>query len=140
MSFTVSLPVRFADCDPAGIAYFPRLLALLDAAIEDWTAATLAVDRSVMHGARRLGLPTVRLETDFHAPARLGTTLEWEVCIDRVGQTSVALVVVARHGNLAFLTARLVQVLTCLDTMRPKPWPADWRDRLTQQSDCAAPP
>ena len=28
MPFAVTLPVRFGDCDAAGIGYYPRLLAL----------------------------------------------------------------------------------------------------------------
>ena len=127
MSFRVSLPVRFADCDPAGIAYFPRLLALVDAAIEDWTAATLGVGRDRLHGELRLGLPTVSLETGFSAPARLGDLLLFEVRVLRLGTASVTLAVSARAGPRLCLEAQLVQVLTNLETMRPEPWPDAWR-------------
>src|SRR3546814_2977606 len=72
----VSLPVRFAHCDPAGIAYFPRLFELVDAAVEEWTAAAVGVARAEMHGPLRLGLPTVDLHATFAAPCRLGETLE----------------------------------------------------------------
>jgi 4-hydroxybenzoyl-CoA thioesterase len=130
MSFRVSLPVRFADCDPAGIAYFPRLLALVDAAIEDWTAHVLGVDRQGLHAGMRLGLPTVMLESAFLSPARLGDLLDFEVGVTRLGTTSVGLAVTAAVAERPCLEARLVQVLTNLDTMRPSPWPESWRARI----------
>lgn len=135
MTFRVAIPVRFADCDPAGIAYFPRLLALVDAAVEDWTAQAVGVDRQRLHAGMRLGLPTVTLEADFQAPARLGDRLDMEVRVSRLGTTSVALVVIAAIAGRACLEARLVQVLTNLDTMRPLPWPAGWRTMLAKLSE-----
>jgi 4-hydroxybenzoyl-CoA thioesterase len=135
MSFYISLPVRFADCDPAGIAYFPRLLALVDAAVEDWTADALGIDRQGLHQGMRLGLPTVTLETEFLAPARLGDTLRFEVEVRRLGNTSLVLTVKAATADRACLDARLVQVLTNLDTMRPTPWPEAWRTRICPLSE-----
>lgn len=131
MTFRLALPVRFADCDPAGIAYFPRLLALVDAAIEDWTAATLGIGRDRLHREFRRGLPTVWLETEFDAPARLGDRLEIEVEARRIGATSLSLAATGWIGSHLCLRARLVQVLTDLDTMRPEPWPDDWRASLS---------
>jgi 4-hydroxybenzoyl-CoA thioesterase len=131
MSFQVDLPVRFADCDPAGIAYFPRLLALVDAAVEDWTAAALGVDRQHLHQGMRLGLPTVTLETSFLSPARLGDRLAFDVRPIRLGTTSLTLDVRAANAGRPCLEARLVQVLTDLQGMRPSPWPEGWRARLS---------
>ncbi len=130
MTFRGSLPVRFADCDPAGIAYFPRLLALVDAAVEDWTAHALGVDRQGLHIGMRLGLPTVTLETEFMSPARLGDRLDIAVRVTRLGTSSLALAVTASIVGRPCLEARLVQVLTNLETMRPAPWPESWRARI----------
>ncbi len=130
MTFAVTLPVRFADCDPAGIAYFPRLLALVDAAIEDWTAATLGIDRRAFHLDRRLGLPTVSLETRFRAPARLGDRLRLTVAVEAIGHSSIRLAVTADVAGTTCLETRLVQVLTDLDSMQSRPWPAAWRAAL----------
>lgn len=135
MSFVVALPVRFADCDPAGIGYFPRLLALVDAAVEDWTAAVLGADRAELHQGRRLGLPTVSLQTAFRAAVRLGDRLELEVQVERVGRSSITLLVCGRVAQRLCLEARLVQVLTDLETMRPSPWPDAWRAALQPVPD-----
>src|SRR3546814_12264603 len=87
----VSLPVRFAHGDPAGIAYFPRLFELVDAAVEEWTAAAVGVARAEMHGPLRPGLPTVDLHATFAAPCRLGETLEIAAAHSEVGGASVVL-------------------------------------------------
>ncbi len=133
MSFAVQLPVRFADCDPAGIAYYPRLLALADAAVEDWTAATLGLGRAELHHERRLGLPTVKLESSFHTPARLGDRLSFQVTVEALGTSSVTLAIVVDVAGTRCLDARLVQVLTDLARMAAVPWPANWRAALQSQ-------
>ena len=43
MSFTVTRRLRFAQCDPAGIAYYPSYFEICDQAIEDWTVATIGI-------------------------------------------------------------------------------------------------
>ena len=35
MTFTTRTPLRFAHCDPAGIAYYPRYFEIVDAAAHD---------------------------------------------------------------------------------------------------------
>ena len=79
--FRTSLPLRFAHCDPAGIAYYPRYFELCDAAIEDWTAAVLGISRREMHVDRGLGLPTVTLTADFAMPSRLGDMLDFTITV-----------------------------------------------------------
>jgi 4-hydroxybenzoyl-CoA thioesterase len=37
------------------------------------------------------GVPTARLETDFHAPSRLGDRLEFTLAVTRIGGASVSL-------------------------------------------------
>jgi 4-hydroxybenzoyl-CoA thioesterase len=136
MSFVAALPVRFQDCDPAGIAYFPRLLALVDAAIEDWTADALGTSRAEMHLEMGLGLPTVDLRTRFRAPARLGDVLELAVTVAALGRTSLTLAVTSPA-----LDARLVLVLTDLAAMRATAWadaPRNWRARLETLLSSAA--
>ena len=130
MSFAVSLPVRFADCDPAGIAYYPRMLALVDAAIEDWTAAAIGVTRAAMHMEQRLGLPTVDLHAVFAKPCRLGDVLDIGVTTGMLGNSSIALTVRADVAGEARYTGELKQVLMNIDTGRATPWPAAWRERL----------
>ncbi|MGJ3648147.1 acyl-CoA thioesterase [Sphingomonas sp. GlSt437] len=130
MSFVSRHRVRFAHCDPAGIAYYPRLLELVDAAIEDWTHYGTGVSRAVMHEQHRLGLPTATLATDFARPVQLADELEINVAVTGIGTTSVNLAVDAQCAGERRFSATLVQVLINLGNGQPHPWPEAWRQQL----------
>lgn len=128
--FRVTYPLRFAHCDPAGIAYYPRYFELCDAAIEDWTAAVLGASRRVMHMEQGLGLPTVDLKASFTAPSRLGDLLDIGVAVERVGRSSVDLALdISSDGEPRF-AVRYVQVLTNLRENRATPWPPEMLRRI----------
>lgn len=128
--FTSRQRVRFAHCDPAGIAYYPRLLELVDAAIEDWTDYGTGVSRATMHEQHRLGLPTATLTTEFARPVRLADELELSVAVTGVGTTSVNLAIDAQCEGERRFSAKLTQVLIDLGNGHPQPWPEAWRQQL----------
>lgn len=128
--FRVTYPLRFAHCDPAGIAYYPRYFELCDAAIEDWTAEMLGVSRREMHLDMGLGMPTVDLKARFSAPSRLGDLLDIAVAVERVGRTSVALALDIRCAGVPRFSVQYVQVLTSLAETRAVPWPDHLLQRL----------
>lgn len=130
MTFRSTFPLRFAHCDPAGIAYYPSLFEICDAAIEDWTAACLGVPRREMHGDMGLALPTVTLEADFTAVSRLGDPLDIAIEVLAVGRSSVDLrAEVASRGERRF-GVRYKQVLIDMASGEARPWPDAWRERL----------
>lgn len=128
--------LRFAHCDPAGIAYYPRYLELCDAAVEDWTEQVLGVPRRKLHLDLGFALPTVDLHATFSEVSRLGDWLDFAVDVGKVGRTSVDLAVgVKCAGQLRFHVA-LKQVLVDLKQMKSIPWPPLWQQRLiTAQSN-----
>jgi 4-hydroxybenzoyl-CoA thioesterase len=130
MSFRVSYPLRFAHCDPAGIAYYPRYFELCDAAIEDWTAEILGVTRRAMHMDMALGLPTVDLKATFSTPSRLGDLLDIRVNVVRVGRSSVDLAIAVTSGGEPRFSVTYTQVLTSMADTRSVPWPDRMRERL----------
>lgn len=129
-TFRLTTPLRFAHCDSAGIAYYPRYFELCDAAVEDWTHFALGVTRRVLHMEFKLALPTVDLHATFSAPSYLGDLLEISLAVVRVGNSSVLLnVEVASDGQKRFRAVQ-TQVLTDMRTMKSQRWPAEWRKRL----------
>lgn len=132
--FRTSLPLRFAHCDPAGIAYYPRYFELCDAAIEDWTAAVLGIDRREMHLEMGLGLPTVSLHADFAEPSRLGDMLDFTVRVTRVGRSSVDLAVDIGCAGEPRFTVRYTQVLTDLAEGQSRAWPPELLERLNKEA------
>lgn len=129
MTFRTAQPLRFAHCDPAGIAYYPRYFELCDAAIEDWSAAIL-VPRRVMHLELGLALPTVTLEAEFVAVSKLGDRLDVALDVTGVGRSSVDLRAEVTSAGERRFAVRYRQVLMRMDSNAAEPWPADWRASL----------
>jgi 4-hydroxybenzoyl-CoA thioesterase len=129
--FEATRVLRFGDCDPAGIAYYPRYFDLLNGVVEDWWIS-MGHPWKVLFGARRIGLPTVRFEVDFRAPAFLEDELRFTLSVKRIGGKSVELGhVVQRDATMLWQCAQTL-VVTSLDNHRSIPWPDDLRAALTK--------
>ena len=74
------------------------------------------------------GVPTVKMETDFHAPARLGEVLEFHVQVERLGRSSILFKVTAWEGGVNRLTARMTQAF--VQDLKARSWPDDVRTRI----------
>lgn len=128
-TFTTTRRVRFADCDAAGIVFFPRYFEMLNGVVEDWFAGPLGVSFRELHMERRASVPTAAVEARFVAPSRLEDDLTFTLAVTRLGGASCAL----RHritagGQLRFEAAQtLVHVGA---SMKPEPWPDPLRARI----------
>jgi 4-hydroxybenzoyl-CoA thioesterase len=131
MTFETTRTVRFADCDPAGIVFFPQYLVMLNTLAEEWFDQGLRIPYAGLIGARRTGLPTVRLEVDFTAISRHGDVLRQRLSVAKLGRSSLTLAVEFLGGDGLRLRARQVLVCTSLDSHRPMALPDDVRAALT---------
>ena len=130
MAFETVRPLRFGDCDPSGIAYFPSYMNLLVGVTEDlfaaagWPWPRLARERNIT-------TPTVRLDATFLNPGFEGDTLTFRCTVVRIGRSSLDL----RHDVAAsepLWRADQRLVATTIDTHRPQPWPDDIRAALAR--------
>lgn len=130
MALRVPLTVRFGDVDSAGIVYYPRYAHYFHVAMEEYFHRHVGVDYPRLIAEHRLGLPTVRLETDFRRPLRYGDRIEVEVAVERVGRTSVVWIFrVFRDGATEpTAEARVVTVHADMDSLEKRPLP-DWLRR-----------
>ena len=83
--------VRFGDCDPAGIVFYPRYFEMFNNLVEDWHREALQFSFTEIVTTRSWGLPTVHLEADFVAPSRFGEVLSASLSVREIGTTSVSL-------------------------------------------------
>ena len=90
MAYVSQLKIRFGDIDRAGIVYYPRFMHYFHIALEEFFASELGIEYHEMVETHRIGLPTVRLETDFNRPFSYGDIIEVEVSVQHVGRTSIA--------------------------------------------------
>jgi 4-hydroxybenzoyl-CoA thioesterase len=128
--FTKTFPLRFGDCDPSGIAYYPSYLRILDGAIEDFFAS-LGAPRDHMIAKMRMGTPTVTLNLVFERPGFQGDELAIEIGVAGLGRSSLDLAhKVSARGETLF-TARHRLVATSLETHTSLAWPDDLRAALT---------
>ena len=89
--FKTNILVRFGDCDPAGIVFYPRYFEMINNLVEDWCAIGLEHSFRTLHMEQGLGLPTVHIETDFVAASELGETLRAELQVRKIGAASITL-------------------------------------------------
>lgn len=130
MHFERDYTIRFSHCDPAGIVFYPQYLVLFNHLVEDWFTEGLGVPYAGMLGPRRIGLPIVRLECDFHAVSRMGEAVRFGLDVERAGGKSLTLALDARLDDELRVTARQVLVFTSLDTHGAIAIPPDVRDAL----------
>lgn len=120
--------IRFAHCDPAGIVFYPQYFVLFNGLVEDWVTQGLRIRYAELIGARRTGMPTVSLQTDFRAISRFGDEVRLGLEVEALGGRSLTLVLDC-HGADGGLRvqSRHVIVTTHLDTHRAVDIPDDLR-------------
>jgi len=91
--FQTEVLVRFADCDPAGMVFYPRYMEMFNNLVEDWCSEGLGISFAELHGRRGWGLPTVHLDADFVAPSFLGEVLSATISLRNVGTSSISLAI-----------------------------------------------
>jgi 4-hydroxybenzoyl-CoA thioesterase len=128
-TFTTTRRVRFADCDPAGIVFFPRYFEMLNGVVEDWFAGPLGTSFRELHMERGVGVPTAAVEARFIAPSRLEDELTFSLTVTRLGGASCSLRhIIESAGQRRFEAAQtLVHVGRSL---KPEPWPEPLRARI----------
>ena len=127
--FTAGRKVRFADCDAAGIVFYPRYFEMLNGVVEDWFAGPLGASFRELHLERHVSVPTAAVEARFIAPSRLEDELSFTLVVARLGRASCSL----RHritaaGQLRFEAAQTIVFVG--SSLKPEPWPDELRARM----------
>ncbi|MDO9589187.1 MAG: thioesterase family protein [Brevundimonas sp.] len=134
--FTTTRRVRFADCDAAGIVFFPRYFEMLNGVVEDWFAGSLGLSFRELHLDRHSSVPTAAVEARFLAPSRLGDDLTFALNVTRLGGASCGL----RHRISAGEALRFEATQTIVfvgTSLRPGPWPETLRARIAPYLETA---
>ncbi len=134
--FAREIIVRFEHCDAAGIMFYPRFFALVNETVEDWFAS-LGFDFKTLHVDQRKGVPTVRLESEFVAPVRMGDVLKQSLGVEAIGNASLELKHLAVVGDRAVARFDQTLVFTDLAAMKAEPWPADLRAAIVKFAEIA---
>ena len=111
--FSRSYKVRFEDCDPAGIVFYPNYILMLHRFFEDWCGEGLGFSLAALHGQHHLGFPVVKLNVLFKKPSRLEDVLEWSLQVRKLGSKSLTLGVGVACGGEERLA--IEKTVVCVD-------------------------
>lgn len=134
------LELGWGDTDPAQIAYTARLPELALRAIEGWSSAVLGGNWFVMNMDYGLDCPFVKLELEFKAPVTPRATLDCEVYVPHLGNSSIVHLVVARQQGVLCFTCRAVQVYVNRLTFVPAGLQPNVRRTIEAYRDAFPPP
>ena len=104
--FRTDRRLRFSECDPAGIAFYPRLVEGVNNTVEDWFEHGLGFSFRNMHLDNEVRVPTRSLQVEFLQAAKLGEDMSWTLSVLELGRSSFKLEIQAldESGN-AYLSA-----------------------------------
>ena len=127
--FTSGRKVRFADCDAAGIVFYPRYFEMLNGVVEDWFAGPLQASFRELHVNRQVSVPTAAVEARFIAPSRLEDDLTFSLSVTKLGGASCGLRhLIACDGERRFEATQTIVYVG--RSLKPEPWPDPLRARI----------
>lgn len=130
--YHAQVPIRFADCDPAGIVFYPRYLEIFNNLVEDWFAEELHFSFPEIINTHGWGLPTVHLEVDFVAPSRFGEVLFATLSVLKAGTSSISVhILLQSPAGVDRVRGKVVLVLIDRKMNRAIALPDDLRARIS---------
>lgn len=132
-TYSKEVLVRFSDCDPAGIVFYPKYFEMFNNLVEDWCRDELKFTLNEIVVRRGWGLPTVHLEVDFSAPSVFGETLRAALTVCSLGRSSIGTeMTLLGSDDVLRVKAKGVLVLTDRSTSRAIAFPDEMRERLIE--------
>ena len=125
LHFVHPIRVRWGDCDPAAIAYTPRIPAWALEAIEAWWEHHAGIDWYHINIDRDLGTPFVHMSLDFRSPITPRHMLECEVVLKKIERRAVTHRVSGRQNGFICFEGEFVAVFVHSKAMAPRTPPAD---------------
>ena len=118
--------VRYAEVDAQAIVFFGNYMTYFDSAHMEYLRA-ISFDYRDYTERRNADIHTVRVETDYYAPARLDDLIEVYVRTGHIGRSSMRIFFeVYRAGEEELLTAAQSVLVNANKTdMKSTPWPVD---------------
>ena len=129
MVFSTSITVRFADCDPVGFVYYPRVLHYCHVCMEEFFAERCGITYQKLLDEQRIGFATVKIEAEYFVPLLYGDTAEVELEVTDLGRSSARFNYSIKRANDSVLCAQSsqIQVAMNIDKRKAIPLPEKYR-------------
>jgi 4-hydroxybenzoyl-CoA thioesterase len=115
VAYRTRVQVRFGDVDHAGIVYYPQFFIYFHEAFEDFFDEN-GFPYHLMLNSRRIGFPTVQIETDYRQPLRYGDSLDIELSVPKLGRRSATFRYVGFRHRDGQQSCRADITCACVDT------------------------
>ena len=87
--FVAHRTVRFGECDPAGVVYYPVFFNWYHELMEAWFEQELGI--SYAQCIKEVGFPAKSIQTDFSRPCAMGEKLKLELYLSRCTDRSITI-------------------------------------------------
>jgi 4-hydroxybenzoyl-CoA thioesterase len=132
MTFIKQYMIRLSHCDATGHVFLPNYFHIFNALVEDWFYEAIEVPYDSLLMERRLSLPTVKLETTFSHPTRMGEIVDFWLTVTHVGRTSVRFTVGVDKDGEQRVRMHRVAVCVSQDTGKAVSIPDDVREKILE--------
>ncbi|WP_269900738.1 acyl-CoA thioesterase [Paenalcaligenes faecalis] len=89
--YTSEHRIRFSECDPAGIVFYPQYFVLFNDLLEQWIDSMLPEGFSGLIAHNKVGMPTVNLQADFRSISKMGDDVVLSLGVKKIGSRSLQL-------------------------------------------------
>lgn len=134
MVFSTSITVRFADCDPVGFVYYPRVLHYCHVCMEEFFAKRCGITYQKLLDDERMGFATVKIEAEYFVPLLYGDTVEVDLEVTDLGRSSARFNYSIKRTNDSVLCARSSQIQVAMDIDKRKAIPLPEKYRVAFSS------
>ena len=87
--YSTARVVRFGECDPAGVVYYPVYFNWFHETMESWFETGLNLPYATF--LREYGLPAVETSAQFRRPLIVGEEISVELRVEKLGNSSILL-------------------------------------------------
>ena len=134
MVFSTRITVRFADCDPVGFVYYPRVLHYCHVCMEEFFAERCGITYQKLLDEERIGFATVKIEAEYFVPLLYGDTAEVELEVTDLGRSSARFNYSIKRADDSVLCAQSSQIQVAMDIDKRKAIPLPEKYRVAFSS------
>lgn len=124
--------IRLSHCDPTGQVFYPNYFHIFNALVEDWFYEGLEMPYHEFLMKRGLSLPTVKLETTFLAPTRMGERVDFWLTVSHLGHSSMRLTMGVDCAGQQRVRMNRVTVCVSQESGKPTALPSDLREKVLE--------
>lgn len=136
--FTTQRIVRFGECDPAQVVYYPVFFNWFHETMEIWFEEALGA--SYAQTIQKIGFPAVETHAQYHDVVRVGEKIEIQLSVEKLGRTSLRLrfQIVGTEGKIR--ASGWVQTV-CIPRegegfqFKPSPIPESLREKMAEYEE-----